>query len=160
MTIEKHTTIPLDLDYVALVGQAMYAYAYYEWTIIYTTQHLQPSMEFVKSYCRDHEIYTSSSVLKKFRQAHENPEITLNTQQRKDLKECAEDFKELIDFRNALAHGHPVTDVNGEQVLSYHANVQRNITDLKWTNDEVIEFIKNIDGKQKMASKAHGSVKS
>ena len=36
------TRVPFDEDYVKLVGTAVYLFSYYEWTIIYMIERLEP----------------------------------------------------------------------------------------------------------------------
>ncbi|MBU2739378.1 hypothetical protein [Acidithiobacillus concretivorus] len=41
MAHHSSTRVPVDDSYAALVGKAVYVFAYYEWTIIYVIDYLQ-----------------------------------------------------------------------------------------------------------------------
>jgi len=158
--LHTSTRIPVDDEYAARIGKAVYVFAYYEWTIIYLTDHLKPSEKFVRKYSRGKENHTSRKVLKAFRKAHEKPEVALSKDVRKMLKECAEDFDDLIDSRNALVHAHPITDVSGEQILSFQSDTDKKVSDMKWTAAEVESFIEKVDVKIQLASACHAAAKA
>lgn len=158
--LHTSTRIPVDDSYVALVGKAVYVFSYYEWTIIYLIQHLRPSEQYVQLYCRGDVSHTSGKVLQKFRNAHENPEHRLPRYLKNGLKQCAEEFKALIDERNALVHAHPTTDVNGEQILCYQSSTTKPIPDMKWTKTDVESFIGKVDVKFQKAKTCYEAVKA
>ena len=60
--------VPFDENYVSQIGKAVYLFSYYEWTIIYLVEQLQPG--FVKKYSRE-KTMTSNDILKKFKSALE-----------------------------------------------------------------------------------------
>ena len=41
-----NTRVPFDDDYVKLVGTAVYLFSYYEWTITYVVERLEPGFVF------------------------------------------------------------------------------------------------------------------
>jgi len=50
MTLHSTTRVPVDDEYAALVGKAVYVFAYYEWAIIYIVEFLRSG--FVAEYSR------------------------------------------------------------------------------------------------------------
>ena len=140
--VEMKTRIPFDKDYVKLVGIAVYLFSYYEWAIIYIIEKLEPG--FVAEYCRkSKKPMTSGDVSKRFKGALQNSGG--HTADKAALKRCSREFANLIQKRNALLHAHPITDIGGAQILNYQGKLSKPISDLKWTNDEIKRFIKEID---------------
>lgn len=70
MTLHMTTHVPVDDQYAALVGKAVYVFSYYEWTIIGIIEHLEPG--FVSSYNRGNPM-TSGDVKKRLQYAINNP---------------------------------------------------------------------------------------
>jgi len=141
--MDYHTTtrIPVNDKYAALVGKALYVFAYYEWTVIYIIDYLENG--FVNHYSRGKPM-TSGVVSKHFETAiSKNTLISLST--KADLLNCYTDFSNLIDKRNALIHAHPITDIDGSQILAYQANPQKTISDISWPDNEVEGLIDEID---------------
>ena len=65
-----NTRVPFGARYVKLVGTAVYLFSYYEWTIIYILERLQPG--FVAEYSREHKRgMTSGQVRDRFEKAVE-----------------------------------------------------------------------------------------
>jgi len=142
--MNHHTTtrIPVNDEYAVLVGKAVYVFAYYEWTIIWIIEFLEPG--FVMKYSRERTI-TSGGVKNKFQKTidalHTVPKgITKN-----ELKECLNKFSHLIVKRNALIHAHPGTDSDGSQILSYQTQPSKPLPDMKWPSSEVKKIISEID---------------
>jgi hypothetical protein len=141
---ELHTHIPMDNNYTELLGKAVYAFAYYEWTIIYIIEHLEKG--FVSNYCRSKKLLTSGAILKKF-------ESLLMDNPNQSFENCKNDFSLLIEERNALIHAHPCTSRNGEQILNYQSSTKKMIHDLQWNIETIEEFIKKIDNAEIEAAK-------
>lgn len=81
------TCVPHDPQYTALVGTAVYVFAYYEWAIIYLIQQYKP--EFVARYCREAPM-TSGGVKKALEAILSDPQTTYIRAQRPILKRvCA-----------------------------------------------------------------------
>lgn len=143
MTLHFSTRVPVNDEYAALVGKAIYVFAYYEWTIIYIIEKLLSG--FVHKYSRGNPM-TSGSVKKEF-------QSTINTFARSsldkklcsELQECCDMFEKLITKRNALIHAHPCTDGDGSQILSYQTNTTKSLPDMKWPSSEVEAVIKEFD---------------
>lgn len=156
-----HTTtqIPIDDEYAAMVGKAMYAFSYYEWSIIYTIQHLTPSSNYVRSYCRDKGNLTAGDVHMDFCCAIRQSEFPLSPELKRELKKCAAEFQQLIFDRNTLAHAHPIT-FEGDQILNYQGSSSSPIPDRKWTIEEIERLIADIDEKNKLASQCHAEAKA
>ena len=134
------TRVPFDKDYVKLVGTAVYLFSYYEWGIIYIIERLEPG--FVAEYCRK-KTMSSGEVLRRLKGALQN--AGGHTTDKAALECCTQEFANLIKKRNALIHAHPITDIDGAQILNYQANQSKSIADMKWTTDEIKRFIKEID---------------
>ena len=95
--------VPFDENYVSQIGKAIYLFSYYEWTIIYLVEQLQPG--FVKKYSRE-KTMTSNDILKKFKSALELASNDFDGN-KAELKDCSNEFARLIPKRNALVHAHP-----------------------------------------------------
>lgn len=120
---------------------ALYAFAYYEWTIIYIVERLEPG--FVRRYSRGRPM-TARAVERRFHRilgkSGEGQAVSLDS-----LLECHGRFKSFVDERNALVHSHPVTDKDGAQILNYQARPETPISDRKWSLDAVEGFARRVD---------------
>ena len=133
--------VPFDENYVSQIGKAVYLFSYYEWTIIYLVEQLQPG--FVKSYSRGKPM-TSGDVLKAFKKAIKQAPSDYygnNTA----FWDCFNEFKRLKPKRDALVHAHPITDIDGSQILNYQGEPKKLISDLKWDKGKVCDFIRDVD---------------
>jgi len=142
MNLHTTTRIPVDDEYAALIGKAVYVFAYYEWTIIWIIECLENG--FVGEYCRV-KTMTSGDVKKRFRGVIDGltsdpPNVT-----KSELENCLAKFSDLVVKRNALIHAHPCTDNDGSQVLVYQANPSKPLPDMKWPRQEVESIISKID---------------
>jgi len=142
--MNHHTTtrIPVNDEYADLVGKAVYVFAYYEWTIIWIIEFLEPG--FVNEYSRETTI-TSGGVKRKFRETINALNTIPNGITKDELGECLNKFSELIIKRNALIHAHPITDSDGSQILSYQTQPSKPLPDMKWPSSEVDKIISAID---------------
>ena len=134
--------IPLCDEYVNLVGKSVYLFSYYEWVIIYMVERLKPG--FVKEYCRGKRPMTSGTVRKRFRKALDM-DTGSHGVNKAHLEQCYQKFNDLIPKRNAFIHAHPITDVDGAQILNYQGNLSQLISDMKWEPSKVEGFIEEID---------------
>lgn len=130
--------VPFDPDYVALLGKAIYLFAYYEWIIIYIIEKLDSG--FLKTYSRGERPLTSGNVGQRFGDAI-RASCGLPPEDRKALDVCADEFRELIPRRNALVHAHPITDTDGSQILSYQTSPARSLPDVKWDEVSIKDFL-------------------
>ncbi|MBW8183564.1 hypothetical protein [Shewanella nanhaiensis] len=142
--MDQHTTtrVPVNDEYAALVGKAVYVFAYYEWTIIYIIEYLENG--FVSDYSRGKPM-TSGAVLSKLKQVIKSLSSLPNNVTQSELDRCTDNFARLIVKRNALIHAHPCTDDDGSQILSYQASPTKPLPDMKWPKDEVEKIIAEID---------------
>ena len=146
MGINLHTTtrIPVNDEYSAVLGKAVYIFAYYEWTIIYIIEHLNSG--FVTQYSRPlKKPITSGALKQKLELVIDLTTFPINGLSREQLEECCSNFEALVVQRNALIHAHPITDKDGSQILSYQTNSSNRISDKKWPINEVESFIQEID---------------
>ena len=151
-TIEQEATpittmrIPYDKEYVQALGLAVYAFAYYEWGIVYIIEQLQPG--FLGEYCREKAV-TSGGVYKMFKEVlkAQSSDTPAGTQS------LCDGFGLLVKKRNALIHAHPITDKDGSQILNYQGSLQKAISDKKWSIEEIEKFTEEVDSE---AVKANG----
>ena len=133
--------VPFDPKYTALVGTAVYVFAYYEWVIIYIVEQFRPG--FVARYSRGKPL-TSGQVRRELEFVLNNATTTYAAVSRAELKACHARFSELIEKRNALIHAHPITDSDGSQILNRQARVDGPLPDMRWSlaavNDVLVEF--------------------
>ena len=141
--LHTSTRVPVDDDYVALVGKAVYIFAYYEWSIIWIVELMQPG--FVKEYSRAERPMMSGAVKARLKAAIETSSVDDTRVSKRELEACLAEFDALIIKRNALIHAHPITDVDGAQVLAYQTNSSRPLPDMKWQAEEVAGLIASFD---------------
>jgi hypothetical protein len=136
------THVPVDDAYAALVGKAVYVFAYYEWTIIYVVEYLQNG--FVEKYSRGRSM-TSGNVRQEFQDIINSSLVSFAKVSRAELQACCDEFEKLIVKRNALIHAHPITDSDGSQILAYQAKITKPLPDMKWPRSEVEAIIQKFD---------------
>ena len=143
--MNHHTTtrIPVNDEYAAHLGKAVYVFAYYEWTIIYIIDYLKNG--FVSEYSRGKHPKTSGVVAQDLKSAIDKNSISSLSISKSDLETCHQKFSVLKDKRNALIHAHPITDKDGSQILSYQTNSSKAISDIKWPQEEIKHLIQEID---------------
>ena len=142
MTLHSSTRVPVDDSYAALVGKAVYVFAYYEWTIIYVIDYLRSG--FVSKYSRGGSM-TSGNVRQELQDTINSHEYHSTTVSKAELQACCDEFKKLIVKRNALIHAHPITDSDGSQILAYQTKVTKPLPDMKWPKAEVESIIQEFD---------------
>lgn len=142
MTLHSSTRVPVDDAYAALVGKAIYVFAYYEWTIIYVIDFLQSG--FVHRYSRGKSM-TSGNVKQKFQSTIDNLVTSTVRVSAAELQACCDEFDRLIAKRNALIHAHPCTDSDGSQILAYQTKITKPLPDIKWPRSKVEEIIREFD---------------
>ena len=89
---------------------------------------------------------TSSAVLKRFENALDS--YTGDDVDEAHLEECYQKFENIIPKRNALIHAHPITDVDGAQILHYQGNTgntSQRISDMKWEPPQIIDLMEEIN---------------
>lgn len=135
--------VQFNSEYTAILGTAVYVFAYYEWAVIYLIQQFKPG--FVALYCRREVPMTSGRVKQELRSVLNDPATVYAEVTREELQGCFDRFGVLIDKRNALIHAHPVTDRDGSQILNYQTCVGRPLPDMKWTIREIKEALREFD---------------
>ena len=135
------TRVPFDEDYVKLVGKAVYFFSYYEWAVIYILERLEPG--FVAEYSREKSM-TSRVVHSRFKRALEK-DVGGHDVDKTTLESCSHEFDGLVDKRNALIHAHPITDIDGAQILNYQGNPSKPISDMKWQTVDIERFVEKVD---------------
>ena len=135
------TTVPFDVDYVKLVGTAVYLFSYYEWRIIYIIEQLERG--FVAEYSRGKPM-TSGTVQARFERALDQ-DAGGHDVDTTALRSCCQEFAGLRQERNALIHAHPITDSDGAQILNYQSELSKPISDKTWKDGDVENFIEQVD---------------
>ena len=141
--------MPFNADYVNLVGTAVYLFSYYEWTIIYIIERLKPG--FVAEYSRE-KTMTSGVVSDRFNRALKQ-DAGSHDVDGAALRFCSDEFAGLVDKRNALIHAHPITDLDGAQILNYQGNPSKTISDMKWQDVDIKELVEEVDAAACRANK-------
>jgi len=142
MTSHPSTRVPVDDTYTALIGKAVYVFAYYEWTIIYIINYLRSG--FVSRYSRGDPM-TSAKVRKELQNTINKSLALFAKVSKAELQACCDEFERLIVKRNALIHAHPITDEDGSQILAYQTKVTKPLPDLKWSKTEIESIIGEFD---------------
>jgi hypothetical protein len=125
-----------------MVGKAVYLFAYYEWTIIYIIEYLRSG--FVGEYTRGGSM-TSGAVRLRFQNTIDSPSVSFVKVSRAELQACCDKFEGLIVKRNALIHAHPITDLDGSQILAYQTKPSKPLPDMKWPKSQVESAIGEFD---------------
>ena len=136
------TRVPHDPVYTALLGTAVYLFAYYEWAVIYLIQQFKPG--FVSRYCRGAPM-TSGQVKAELLAILNDPSVSYTVVSKAEIQACHDEFARLIDKRNALIHAHPITDHDGSQILNYQTKPDRSLPDMKWPVSEIETTIQEFD---------------
>jgi len=142
MTSSTKQRVPFDEAYVTLLGRAIYAFAYYEWAIIWIVEHFEPG--FVRRYSRG-KAMTSMPVARKFKKVLDVPMFVFASVSKQELGAVQSRFEALVHRRNALVHAHPCTDEDGAQILTYQGEVGKPLPDMRWPVGEVEALLIEID---------------
>jgi hypothetical protein len=133
---------PIDGEYAAAVGKAVYVFAYYEWVIIYIIE--QISRGFVVEYCRGKPM-TSGNVRWKFQKILDDQATAYGNVPRTELQALCDRFKTLLEKRNALIHAHSITATDGSQILDFQGTAKRSLPDMKWPLSSVMDVLEEFD---------------
>jgi hypothetical protein len=142
MSLHSTTRVPVDDSYAALVGKAVYVFAYYEWVLIYIVEYLRAG--FVARYSRGDPM-TSGQVKQALQSVINDPTADFSKVTRQQLQDCCTRFDELVVKRNALIHAHPCTDTDGSQILAYQTKPHSRLPDMKWPTADVSAMIAEFD---------------
>lgn len=134
--------VPIDVEYTSAVGKAIYIFAYFEWAIIYVIDHF--CRGYLAKYCRGKPA-TSGAVKLELDRILANKSTNFGKVSRDDLQKLCDRFGALIEKRNALIHGHPITDTDGSQILNYQGRINKPLPDMKWPLTEVIALLHEFD---------------
>jgi hypothetical protein len=146
MNVDHHTAtrIPVNDKYAAVLGKAVYLFAYYEWTIIYIIDFYESG--FVAQYSRPGESpLTSGAVNRKLKEIIKGFDFPASNVTKTEIELCQQEFESLIKKRNALIHAHPATGIDGSQILVYQTKPSKPFSDMVWKESEINEIIKEID---------------
>ncbi len=136
------TRIPFSETYINLLGIIVYAFAYYEWTLINIIEKLDEG--FLVKYCRGNP-KPSGRVLKDFQKIIELYTISDSMLSKSELETCSKQFSSLVKKRNALIHAHPITYKNGDQILAYQSKPVNDFSDKIWRIKDLETLIQEID---------------
>lgn len=135
--------IPFQDVYIYLLGVATYCFSYYEGTIVDILSVIDK--DFRQKYYRKSAM-TSGQLAQQFKDYLPHHLDIIG------LSECHSDFAKMVDIRNRLIHGHPITDPIEGQILNYQASIKKEICDYKWTSNRIIDFILEIDSCESTAA--------
>jgi hypothetical protein len=142
MSFRTTPRVSVDDAYAAIIGKAVYVFAYYEWTIIWVIELMQNG--FLETYSRGTPM-TSGDVGKKLQTLIDSPATDFTKLSKSELQECCDEFKSLVVRRNALIHAHPCTDSNGSQILAYQTKITKPLPDMSWPRSEVEAIVSKFD---------------
>jgi hypothetical protein len=118
--IDDHPRTPLNLDYAASIGLAIYCFASLEWTAVSICDRIRPgSIDELEDRTAGR---VADTLLHLVRTLEQSPK-------QRDLQSVAEDFKFLVGTRNNLVHAKPGITTDGEQRLFRHGD--------QWTMEEL-----------------------
>jgi hypothetical protein len=144
--VERHTRLPHDPEYTALLGAAVYAFAYTEWMLMEILRSLEPDA----THASLAEL-TSGQVAAQLRTAIEKlPQ--------EEGREIGKRFAALVERRNDMIHAHPATAADGAQRLSRWAPHKSRFALL---SDAIVrEFIADVEALSRDAQAVRVFVKS
>ncbi len=121
---------PVEKNYIEAIGLAAYTFASLEWQVVWCMEKISPkSIHKVVN-----EEMTAGKIAKKFMNAiHSMPK----SDEREQLKEHANRFRELVQVRNDIIHGKPCTSPEQEQRLSGDKIIE--VVDLENAADDFVE---------------------
>lgn len=134
--------VPVDSEYSATVGAAVYVFAYYEWALIHLIHRFKAG--FLDRYCRGAPM-SSGGVKRELESVLSDAATPYARISREELRSCYDRFATLIDKRNALIHAHPITAADGAQILNYQTRTDRPLPDMKWPITAVSEVLQEFD---------------
>jgi len=146
MKVNHHftTRIPVNDEYAAIVGKAVYVFSYYEWTIIYLIDYSENG--FVAEYSRPTKRpLISRAVNNKLKESIDKLYFPVSTVTKIEMEQCQNEFEDLIEKRNALIHAHPITDNDGSQILAYQTKPSKALSDMIWQESDIENLIEEID---------------
>ena len=109
MTLHSSTRTPVDDSYAALIGKAVYVFAYYELTIIYAIDYLRSG--FVSKYCRG-ESMTSGTVRRELQDTINSPHVSFSKVSKSELQACCDEISEP-DSQEKCFDSRPPCDRHG-----------------------------------------------
>jgi hypothetical protein len=140
--MHSDTRVPVDDQYAAAVGKAVYVFAYYEWSIIWVLECMDPG--FVHRYARGTAL-TSGQVHQELERQVHRLGADYSGVLKLQLQELCEVFGDCVRLRNALIHAHPSTAPDGAQILMYQTDTSKALHDVKWPINEVMTAISWFD---------------
>jgi hypothetical protein len=144
--VERHTRFPHDPEYTALLGAAVYAFAYTEWLLMEILRRLEPDDTQASL-----AVLTSGQVAGRLRSALERvpPE---------EEREIGKRFASLVERRNDMIHAHPATAADGAQRLNRWAPHKARFW---FVSDALLrEFIADVEALNSDANALRAFVKS
>ena len=136
------TRTPYDPAYAALIGTAVYIFAYYEWEIVYIIEQFRRG--FLDQYCRGTPM-TCGDIANALKKILDDSMTSYPTVSKTELQACLTTFEQLCNRRNKLLHAHPITDTGRSQILNYQGRVDRALSDIKWSTAEIEAVIREFD---------------
>ena len=115
MTQIPTTCVPVDEEYAALLGKAVYVFAYYEWTVVSILNFLRPG--FVNTYARGKDFIMSGTLRVRFQEIINDPTTPFTKLAKHELQACCDEFDLQVKKRNTLIHAHPATAQDGSPLL-------------------------------------------
>ncbi len=104
---DDHLRVSYETDYVAAIGIAMYTFARLEWDAVWCIEKMKPGSITVIA------DRTAGGIAKELVKLVAERGLT----PRDPFVIVAADFKNLVEVRNAIAHGKPASDSHGGQRL-------------------------------------------
>ena len=121
--------IPVSESYVSAIGRATYNFSYLQWGVVCICEKLEQTfIDWSKG-------KTAGEIGTKFKTIVTSDASIPEAKTKERLLELANRFWLLVDKRNMLSHGNPITPTNGEQRLLYFGKGGRMF---EWTETDII----------------------
>ena len=137
-----YTRVQINAEYAALLGAAVYVFAYYEWTIVSILNFLEPG--FVNEYSRGKPLM-SGKLRERFQSSIDKLPIVHKGIDKTQFQSCCKTFEAQINRRNALIHAHPASGHDEQDQLIYQAASTKPITDMHWPTSELKAIVQQFD---------------
>jgi hypothetical protein len=109
--VDERKRVPVDDDYIRVLGLATYAFARCEWQVVWCCERIKPGvLQKIVG-----EEMTAGTIGKYFANVVRNMP---KSKGREELASAAQEFLELVERRNRIIHGKPCTSPSGQQRLS------------------------------------------
>lgn len=138
MPLEYAARIPVSNEYLVSLGRATYIFAYYESMIVDLIDRFTPG--FKTEVARSKRNHTAGTIRGKLKELIDDASTDFSRVSKAELQGAHDRFEALIDRRNSLIHGRPITASDGSQILAYQGHANKAVPDEHWPAHAIDDF--------------------